>query len=109
MLTPMSMDSSEIATAADRGRLGRMLAEKRSKKVLDKLAMPSVSSRHMSHATPLLMTQAQAAKALGVSVDTLRSWTRSGAIRAVRPHGFLRLRYRRSDIEAFSAELEAAE
>jgi excisionase family DNA binding protein len=49
-----------------------------------------------------LMTTGEAANQLGVSVQTVRRWERSGALAAVRTPGNQR-RFRRSDVDALLA------
>lgn len=57
---------------------------------------------------PPLLSAADAAELLGVSTRTLRSWTRSGRLSALRtsPTGSGRVRFRRSEIERFVASCE---
>jgi excisionase family DNA binding protein len=51
------------------------------------------------------LTASQAARALGVSVSTVRRWSDSGALRGYRTPGGQR-RFSREQIEAFVASLE---
>jgi excisionase family DNA binding protein len=55
--------------------------------------------------TRLGLTASQAARALGVSVSTVRRWSDSGALRGYRTPGGQR-RFSREQIEAFVASLE---
>lgn len=52
------------------------------------------------------LTASQAARALGVSVSTVRRWSDSGALRGYRTPGGQR-RFSREQIEAFVASLES--
>ena len=51
------------------------------------------------------LTASQAARALGVSVSTVRRWSDSGALRGYRTPGGQR-RFSREQIDAFIASLE---
>lgn len=53
----------------------------------------------MADSPPDLITTGDAAAVLGVSVQTVRRWERSGHLPAVRTPGNQR-RFRRSDVEA---------
>lgn len=54
---------------------------------------------------PPLMTVAQVATLLSVRKKTVYGWIRSGRLRAARLPGGTDLRLRRSDVDAFVAEL----
>ena len=58
-------------------------------------------------ATRDLVSTGEAAKELGVSVQTVRRWEQSGHLPAVRTPGNQR-RFRRSDVEALLAPSEAS-
>ena len=60
------------------------------------------------HSTRLGLTASQAARALGVSVSTVRRWSDSGALRGYRTPGGQR-RFSRDQIEAFVASLESGD
>ena len=52
-----------------------------------------------------LLTIAEAAEILGVSMDTLRRWDKSGKLIAVRKEGGVHRFYREKDLEIFSSDL----
>ena len=52
-----------------------------------------------------LLTITEAAKILGVSLDTLRRWDKSGKLVAVRKEGGVHRFYREKDLEIFSSDL----
>lgn len=52
-----------------------------------------------------LLTIAEAAKILGVSLDTLRRWDKSGKLVAIRKDGGTHRYYREKDLEIFSSNL----
>ena len=52
-----------------------------------------------------LLTIAEAAEMLGVSLDTLRRWDKSGKLTAVRKEGGVHRFYREKDLEIFSSDL----
>ncbi len=52
-----------------------------------------------------LLTIAQAAEILGVSLDTLRRWDKSGKLVAIKKDGGTHRYYREKDLEVFSSEL----
>lgn len=52
-----------------------------------------------------LLTIAQAAEILGVSLDTLRRWDKSGKLVAIRKEGGVHRYYREKDLEVFSSEI----
>ncbi len=52
-----------------------------------------------------LLTIAEAAEILGISVDTLRRWDRSGKFVAVRKEGGTHRYYRQKDLEIFASDL----
>ena len=52
-----------------------------------------------------LLTIAEAAEILGVSIDTLRRWDKSGKLVAVRKSGGVHRFYREKDLEIFSSDL----
>jgi excisionase family DNA binding protein len=54
-------------------------------------------------ATSELMTAGEAARALGISVQTVRSWADRGVLAATRTEGGMRL-YRRVDVERYATE-----
>ncbi len=59
------------------------------------------TDRHADQSLPLLVSQQEAARLLGVSRFTVRNMVIAGTIQPVRVHGGLR--YRRSDIEAMAS------
>jgi len=52
-----------------------------------------------------LLTITEAAEILGVSVDTLRRWDKSGKLVAIRKEGGTHRYYRQSDLEIFASDL----
>lgn len=52
-----------------------------------------------------LLTITEAAKILGVSLDTLRRWDKSGKLVAIRKEGGTHRYYREKDLEIFSSDL----
>ena len=52
-----------------------------------------------------LLTIAQAAEILGVSLDTLRRWDKSGKLVAIRKEGGVHRYYRQSDLDLFESDL----
>lgn len=52
-----------------------------------------------------LLTIAQAAEILGVSLDTLRRWDKSGKLVAIRKEGGVHRYYREKDLDIFSSEI----
>lgn len=52
-----------------------------------------------------LITITQAAEILGVSLDTLRRWDKSGKLVAIRKEGGVHRYYREKDLEIFSSDL----
>ena len=52
-----------------------------------------------------LLTIAQAAEILGVSIDTLRRWDKSGKLLAIKKEGGVHRFYREKDLEIFSSDL----
>jgi len=52
-----------------------------------------------------LLTIAEAAEILGVSVDTLRRWDKSGKLIAIRKNGGTHRYYRQKDLEIFASDL----
>lgn len=52
-----------------------------------------------------LLTIAQAAEILGVSLDTLRRWDKSGKLSAIRKEGGVHRYYREKDLEIFASDL----
>ena len=52
-----------------------------------------------------LLTIAQAAEMLGVSIDTLRRWDKSGKLIAIKKEGGVHRFYREKDLEIFSSDL----
>lgn len=54
-----------------------------------------------------LLSIAQAAEFLGVSIDTLRRWDKSGKLIAIRKNGGTHRYYRRQNLEIFSSDLFA--
>lgn len=55
---------------------------------------------------PILVSEAQAAQMMGVSLATFRNWVAQGRVPRVEPpNGIKRRLYRRTDLEAFAAAL----
>ena len=52
-----------------------------------------------------LLTIAEAAEILGVSIDTLRRWDKSGKFVAIRKEGGIHRYYREKDLEIFASDL----
>lgn len=52
-----------------------------------------------------LLTISEAATRLGVSIDTLRRWDKSGRLVAIRKAGGVHRHYREKDLEIFSSDL----
>lgn len=52
-----------------------------------------------------LLTIGQAAEILGVSVDTLRRWDKSGKLVAIRKRGGVHRYYRQKDLEIFASDI----
>src|SRR3989344_3898503 len=52
-----------------------------------------------------LLTITQAAELLGVSLDTLRRWDKSGKLMAIRKAGGTHRYYREKDLEIFASDL----
>lgn len=59
----------------------------------------------IKHMEEKLLTIAEAAKILGVSLDTLRRWDKSGKLVAIRKDGGTHRYYREKDLEIFSSDL----
>lgn len=52
-----------------------------------------------------LLTISEASKMLGISIDTLRRWDRSGKLVAIRKEGGVHRFYREKDLEIFSSDI----
>ena len=52
-----------------------------------------------------LLTITEAAKILGISVDTLRRWDKSGKLVAIRKEGGVHRYYRQHDLDLFTSDL----
>ena len=57
------------------------------------------------HMEEKLLTITEAAEILGVSVDTLRRWDKSGKLVAIRKEGGVHRYYKESDLETFASDL----
>ncbi len=52
-----------------------------------------------------LLTIAEAAEILGISIDTLRRWDKSGKLVAIRKEGGVHRYYRQSDLDVFASDI----
>ncbi len=66
-------------------------------------AMPETPAEQPAEQLPILLTVAQAARYLSVSIDTVRRWCRSGALRCTLLGDRAGYRIRQSDIVEFLA------